>query len=59
MYYRQAGLFVEYLREADPEAFKAALIQIENGSRFGESWRNCYGRTIFELWRNFQQSNAA
>jgi hypothetical protein len=59
MYYKQAALFVAYLREANPEAFKATRIQIENGAAFRESWRHNYGRTIFELWQNFQKSIAA
>jgi transcriptional regulator GlxA family with amidase domain len=54
MYYRQASLFVEYLRDTSPPAFAATLRDILAGERFGEAWRKRYGRTLAELWRGFE-----
>jgi hypothetical protein len=57
MYYRQAGLFVEYLIESDPAAFRAALVDVLNGGRFTDTWLRHYGRTIPELWSSFVESS--
>lgn len=54
MYYRQAALFVDYLRETDPGAFEATLLEIMHGGTFREAWPRRYGRTIPELWRAFR-----
>ena len=59
MYYRQAGMFVEYLQKADPGAFARSLADILDGASFREVWPKHYGRTISELWRNFEISFAA
>jgi hypothetical protein len=59
MYYRQAALFVDYLRETDPSAFEATLLEIMHGGTFREAWPRHYGHTISELWRTFQRPSPA
>ncbi len=54
MYYRQASLFVQYLQRVNPEAFHAALLSVLHGARFRQVWPKSYGRSISELWREFQ-----
>jgi hypothetical protein len=56
MYYRQAGLFVDYLRKVNPQAFEAALVGVINGISFREVWPTYYGRTILELWQSFERT---
>src|SRR6266540_5914366 len=59
MYYRQAGLFVEYLRKTDPSAFEAALVDVLNGAGFRDTWVKRYGRTLSELWLSYEKSIGA
>lgn len=59
MYYRQAGLFVEYLNKSSPDAFKDALVDILNGDSFRDVWPKYYGRTISELWSGYTNSFGA
>jgi len=54
MYYRQASLFVEYLQRTDPGAFEKTLLAILNGARFRDAWLQHYGKTISELWQDFE-----
>ncbi len=56
MYYRQAGLFVDYLQKTNPHAFEAALVGVLNGASFREVWPMHYGRTIADLWQSFEKS---
>ncbi|MGD8567629.1 MAG: hypothetical protein PVJ39_06055 [Gammaproteobacteria bacterium] len=53
MYYRQAGLFVRYLQQRDPRAFKKSYIGLTEGKSFTAVWQNNYGLTIDELWHDF------
>lgn len=56
MYYRQAGLFVEYLNRTSPQGFEAALLGILRGGSFQAAWRKHYDRDISELWRGYERS---
>jgi len=56
MYYRQAGLFVEHLKNTNPEAFKAAFVDVLNGASFRDAWPKYYGHTIAELWSDYEKS---
>lgn len=53
MYYRQASIFVEYLRESNPQGFKAAIRDLLHGMRFRDVWKKHYGHNIGDLWRGF------
>jgi len=59
MYYRQTGLFVEYLKKTDPSAFEAALVDVLNGASFRDTWVKHYGRTLSELWLSYEKSIGA
>lgn len=53
MFYRQAGLFVQYLRERNPMAFQAALTDTLNGEDFQESFGRAYGQSLSSQWPDF------
>lgn len=59
MYYRQASLFVEYLRNTNPKGFQAALLDLLDGGSFREIWPRHYGQDISELWRSYAKSIGA
>jgi len=51
--YRQAAMFVAWLRERDPKAFVQLLLRIENGASFRDSFHASYATSPSEQWRNF------
>jgi hypothetical protein len=51
--YRQAGMFVSWLRERDPDAFAALMLRIENGESFGDSFHASYAASLSREWRTF------
>jgi hypothetical protein len=51
--YRQAGMFVAWLRERDPDAFANLMRRIENGESFSGSFQEGYAVGPRELWRDF------
>jgi hypothetical protein len=56
IFYREAALFVQYMRERNPIAFQAALQDILNGKDFQESFRHAYGQSISSQWPDFVAS---
>jgi hypothetical protein len=56
MAYRQAGLFVAFLRDRDRRAFGALLDRLLNGKPFAESFRLAYGAAPAALWADFAKS---
>lgn len=53
VFYRQAGMFVQYLREQNPSAFQSALKDVLNGQDFQQSFSRAYGRPIASQWPGF------
>jgi hypothetical protein len=53
IFYRQAGLFVQYLRERNPKAFETALKDILNGADFQQSFSRAYAQSISAQWPDF------
>lgn len=53
MYYRQSNLFVRYLINQNPEAFKKAYLNLINGTAFKDIWILNYGKSIPELWQEY------
>lgn len=53
IYYRQSGLFVRYLMQRDPEAFKRSYLDLIQGIAFSEIWVTNYDKSIPELWTGF------
>jgi hypothetical protein len=56
MAYRQAGLFVAYLRESDPPAFKVLLDQIYTGEQFKAAFEASYKSTVAQSWLRFVET---
>ncbi len=54
--YRQAGMFVAWLRKRDPDAFAQLLSRIENGESFRDSFHASYAANASEKWRHFVAS---
>jgi hypothetical protein len=53
MAYRQAGLFVAFLRAQQPEAFKMSLGRLLDGERFKTAFEAGYGRNVAEMRARF------
>lgn len=54
IFYRQAGMFVDYLRELDGKAFQAALRGVLKGEDLQNSFRTAYGQPLAVLWPGFE-----
>lgn len=53
IFYRQAGMFVQYLWEQNPAAFQTALKNVFSGADFQQSYERAYGRSISSQWPAF------
>ncbi|WP_143752545.1 hypothetical protein [Massilia psychrophila] len=53
IFYQEAALFVWYLNDKNPTAFKLALKGILNGDDFQESFGQAYGQSISSQWPGF------
>ena len=51
--YRQAGMFVGWLRMRDETAFLQLLRALEAGEAFGPSFESAFGENAPQLWRRF------
>ena len=51
--YRQAGMFVGWLRMRDETAFMHLLRALEAGEAFGPSFESAFGESAPQLWRRF------
>ncbi|KAF0211540.1 MAG: hypothetical protein FD139_425 [Methylocystaceae bacterium] len=51
--YRQAGMFVGWLRMRDPNAFTQLLRALEAGRPFGPSFESAFGENAPQLWLRF------
>jgi hypothetical protein len=58
MSYRQAGMFVSYLRESDAPAFERMMNAILDGRLFAEAVAVSYGQDVHALWQKFVQASA-
>jgi hypothetical protein len=54
--YRQAGMFVNYLRESDRPAIDRMMNAILNGRAFAEAVRVGYHENVQSLWQKFAQT---
>ena len=55
MIYRQAGMFVAYLRARDPPAFRKLLDALLEGTQFRAAFESSYGTSLSEVWRGFAE----
>jgi len=53
MAYRQAGLFVAWLRKSNPAAFRALLDRIYEGEQFKPAFEASYKSNVALIWREF------
>jgi len=53
IYYRQAGLFVRFLKQVDPKAFEKSYVSLTEKEDFEEVWKKYYGKSVNELWNQF------
>lgn len=53
MYYRLSSLYVDFLRQNNPQAFQAAFIDLLQGASFRDAWAKHYGKSNTELWQEF------
>jgi hypothetical protein len=53
LFYRQASMFVGYLRNLSEIQFALFMLAIEDGGDFDESFRSKYGMSIDEAWQDF------
>jgi hypothetical protein len=58
MGYRQAGLFVTFLRDRDPAGFVRMMAAILDSRPFAEAVTVGYGTDLQTLWTNFVRANA-
>ncbi|MGO9483913.1 MAG: hypothetical protein ACLPX9_04935 [Rhodomicrobium sp.] len=58
MAYRQAGMFVTYLREKNPAAFNAFLHRLLSGERFKPAFETSFGSSVAENWTQFAQATS-
>jgi hypothetical protein len=56
--YREAGMFVNYLRESDGPGFDRMMNAILDGRTFAEAVDAGYHDNVRSLWRQFVKSNA-
>jgi hypothetical protein len=54
--YRQAAMFVSYLRDANPDSFARMMAAILDGRPFGEAVTAGYGTDLQVLWLRFLQA---
>lgn len=53
LYYRQAALFVDFLHDRDPEAFKQMLLAVAARSTFAEALSAAFLKPLPMLWQEF------
>ncbi len=53
MFYRQASLFVRYLRDLSDIRFGLFVLAIEDGKDFEKAFRSVYDMSINEAWEDF------
>ena len=55
-FYRQSGLFVEFLARSHPEGFRAFLDAVHGGKGFRAAFETHMGRTVEVAWGEFVES---
>jgi hypothetical protein len=53
MFYRQAGMFISYLRSSDQQAFTRLLTAIESRQDFARAVKASYGDSLQPQWQQF------
>jgi len=53
MFYRQSGMFVQYLHDHDPVAFAHLLEALRSTKDLQQAWPIAYQKSVDELWSQF------
>lgn len=53
MYYRQASLFVGFMRDENPPAWESLIKAIATRIEFADAVQTAYGKSLGELWNGF------
>lgn len=53
LFYRQSGLFVQFLHDRDPAAFNRLLGRVRVGEVFAQAWEQTYPQGMAPLWQAF------
>lgn len=56
MFYRQSAMFVQFIKESDPEKFKELLQSIQNEVKFNYAFQASYGKDIDAYWTVFKEN---
>ena len=54
MFYRQSAIFVDYLRQQTPSAFKNLLAYMHAGGSFEQAFTQSYPGGMAPLWSGFR-----
>jgi hypothetical protein len=53
MFYREASMFVAYLKQLDASRFEVLLLTIQDGEPFAKAFQFSYGANIGDIWHGF------
>ncbi len=56
LFYRQAGMFIEYLTQQDPKRFQQLLRELERTKQLKTAWEISYSQSPSQQWMAFVQS---
>jgi hypothetical protein len=56
MFYRQSMMFVAWLKQRDPQAFRGMLLALGDGAEFARAFSAAYGRGVPAVWAEFAAS---
>ena len=56
MYNAQTRLFVNYLQQRNPNAFRTVMVDLHRGKSFQELWLAHYRQSLLQLWLDFLDS---
>ena len=59
MFYRQSMMFVAYLKQRDPKAFRGMLLALEDGAEFAHAFSSAYDAGVKSLWAEFAAAVSA
>lgn len=53
MFYREASMFVAYMKQLDPAKFEVLLLKIQDGEPFVKALQDSYGVNVKDIWHGF------
>ncbi|HAI96789.1 MAG: hypothetical protein CL866_08185 [Cycloclasticus sp.] len=53
LYYRQAGLFIRFLKDKNPAGFESLYLALINGASSKGIWELYFGNSLAKLWNDF------